>query len=86
MGFELLTSSADKILHPQQPETGALVFAILAVSICVKFYMFLYNRKYGKICNSAAMKATATDCLSLANAVLWKGKSSTFISFTSLPN
>ena len=64
MGFELLTSSVDKIVNPVQPETGAVVFAILAVSILVKFYMFLYNRKYGKICNSAAMKATATDCLS----------------------
>lgn len=64
MGFELLTGSFDKILHPETPETGAPVFAILAVSIAVKFYMFLYNRKYGKLCNSAAMKATATDCLS----------------------
>lgn len=64
MGFELLTDSFDKIKNPAPPETGALVFAILAVSICVKFYMFLYNRKYGRLCNSAAMKATATDCLS----------------------
>ena len=64
MGFELLTSSLDKIVNPVQPETGVVVFAALAVSILVKFYMFLYNRKYAKICNSAAMKATATDCLS----------------------
>ncbi len=64
MGFELLTDSIDKIKNPAPPETGALVFAILAVSILVKFYMFLYNRKYGRVCNSAAMKATATDCLS----------------------
>lgn len=64
MGFELFTDSVDKIKNPAVPETGALVFGILAISILVKFYMFLYNRKYGKICNSAAMKATATDCLS----------------------
>lgn len=64
MGFELLTGSFDKIMHPELPETSPLVFAILAISIAVKFYMFLYNRKYGKFCNSAAMKATATDCLS----------------------
>ncbi len=64
MGFELLTSSVDKIRHPEMPETSPLVFIILAVSIAVKFYMFLYNRKYGALCNSAAMKATATDCLS----------------------
>ena len=48
MGFELLTSSVDKIVNPVQPETGAVVFAALAVSILVKFYMFLYNRKYAK--------------------------------------
>lgn len=64
MGFELLTGSVDKIMHPEVPETGVLVFAILGISILVKFYMFLYNRKYGEKCNSAAMKATATDCLS----------------------
>ncbi len=64
MGFELFTDSVAKIKNPEVPETGALVFIILGISILVKFYMFLYNRKYGKICNSAAMKATATDCLS----------------------
>lgn len=64
MGFELLTDSVNKIRNPAVPETGALVFVILGISILVKFYMFLYNRKYGKVCNSAAMKATATDCLS----------------------
>ncbi len=64
MGFELFTDSVDKIRNPAVPETGALVFVILGISILVKLYMFLYNRKYGKVCNSAAMKATATDCLS----------------------
>ncbi len=64
MGFELFTDSVAKIKNPEMPETGALVFIILGISILVKLYMFLYNRKYGKICNSAAMKATATDCLS----------------------
>ncbi len=64
MGFELLTSSVSKIMNPEPPEISALVFIILAVSIAVKLYMFLYNRKYGNICNSQAMKATATDCLS----------------------
>ncbi len=64
MGFELLTSSVDKIINPVTPEINITVFIILVVSIAVKFYMFLYNRKYGKLCNSQAMKATATDCLS----------------------
>ncbi|MBR3766772.1 MAG: cation transporter [Clostridia bacterium] len=64
MGFELLTSSINKIINPETPEISLLVFIILVVSIAVKFYMFLYNRKYAKICKSQAMKATSTDCLS----------------------
>ncbi len=64
MGFELLTSSVNKIITPETPEVSPLVFIILIISIAVKFYMFLYNRKYGKMYNSQAMVATATDCLS----------------------
>lgn len=64
MGFELLTSSVNKIITPETPEISPLVFIILIISIAVKFYMFLYNRKYGKMYNSQAMVATATDCLS----------------------
>lgn len=64
MGFELLTSSVNKIITPETPEVSPLVFIILVISIAVKFYMFLYNRKYGKMYNSQAMVATATDCLS----------------------
>ena len=37
---------------------------ILAVSICVKLYMCLYNRRIGKKIRSAAMEATAADSLS----------------------
>lgn len=64
MGFELLTSSVNKIISPEVPEVSPLVFIILAISIAVKFYMFMYNRKYGRRYNSQAMVATATDCLS----------------------
>ncbi len=64
MGFELLTSSVNKIINPEAPQVSLLVFIILIISIAVKFYMFLYNRKYGKKFNSRAMIATATDCLS----------------------
>ena len=64
MGVELLKSSLDKILHPAPVEGGALVIAILAVSIGVKIYMYCYNRGVGKKIDSAAMKATAIDSLS----------------------
>jgi len=64
MGFELAKSSVDKILHPAPVEVDALVIAILCASIAVKLYMSFYNRRIGKKINSAAMLATAADCLS----------------------
>lgn len=64
MGFELLTSSVNKISEPVQPDISPVVFAVLGISILVKLYMFAYNRRYGKMFSSAAMTATATDSLS----------------------
>ena len=64
MGFELVKSSFEKILHPEPINTGLLPALILVCSILVKFYMCLYNRSVGKKINSAAMQATATDSLS----------------------
>lgn len=59
MGVGLLKSSVEKILHPEAVDGSPLVIAILVVSICVKVYMYLYNRSIGKKIDSAAMKATA---------------------------
>ena len=64
MGFELAKSSLAKILAPEPVQAGWLPAAILIVSICVKVYMFLYNRGVGKKIGSSAMTATATDSLS----------------------
>ena len=70
MGVELLKSSLDKILHPAPVEGNLLVIAILIASICVKVYMYLYNRGIGKKIDSAAMKATSMDSLSDSVATL----------------
>jgi len=64
MGFELAKSSLQKILHPEAVSFSPVVLGILAVSIAVKLYMFLYNRHYGKAIDSSAMEATAMDCIS----------------------
>lgn len=64
MGFELVKSSFEKILHPEPISSGLIPAVILVCSILVKFYMCLYNRSVGKKINSAAMQATATDSLS----------------------
>ncbi len=64
MGVEVLKTSVQKIITPQQIEISTLTIWILLVSIMVKVYMSFYNRSFGKKLDSSAMKATATDSLS----------------------
>lgn len=70
MGFELAKTSVGKILHPQAVDFSLLSLAVLAVSICVKLYMCLYNRRIGTKIGSSAMHATAMDSLSDSVATL----------------
>lgn len=64
MGFELGTSSVEKILHPELPQFSWLTVGILTASILVKLYMMLYNMRIGKQIHSAAMHSTGIDSLS----------------------
>lgn len=64
MAVELLKSSIDAILHPGEISFEPVILIILIASILVKFYMFLYNRKFGKKIRSEAMLATSMDSLS----------------------
>lgn len=60
-GFELLTSSIDKILHPAAVEFHSLSLIILGVSILVKLWMALFYRHIGRRIDSTTLKAAATD-------------------------
>lgn len=64
MGFELLVTSAGKIVNPEDIDTSKTAFIILIASVAVKIYMAFYNVSIGKKINSVAMRATATDSLS----------------------
>ena len=64
MGVELAKESVGKILHPTLVDFSWLVIGILAVSICVKLYMAVYNRSIGKRLNAPVLLAAATDSLS----------------------
>ena len=64
MAFELLKSSVNAIIHPGEISFEPVILVILLVSILVKFYMFCYNRKFGKRIRSEAMLATSMDSLS----------------------
>ena len=61
IGVELVKSSFDKILHPQQMAVSWLTAAILLVSIACKLWLAAFNRKLGKKIDSAALQATAAD-------------------------
>ena len=60
-GFELAKSAVDKILHPTPTAISVLSIVILAMSILVKLWMALFNRKIGGIIRSETLKAAATD-------------------------
>lgn len=72
MAFELIQSSVSKILHPEPVAFSPVIVLILAASIVVKCYMYLYNRMISRKIGSAAMMATAKDSLSdtLATSVV----------------
>ena len=64
VGVQLGLESIDKIMNPQLVDAGLLPMLVLVASICVKGYMFAYNRGIGRKINSPGMAATAMDSLS----------------------
>lgn len=63
VGVELLKSSIDGIIHPAEVEFNLIVLTILVVSILIKLWMFLFNRKLAKEIASGAIAATAQDSI-----------------------
>ncbi|MBQ8860603.1 MAG: cation transporter [Ruminococcus sp.] len=84
VAFELFTTSLDKIFNPQEMDSSLLAMGILVISICIKMYMFFYNRSIGKKINSAGMKATAMDCVTDSVATLVVLLSMVFTRFTGI--
>ena len=64
VGFELLQSSVEKIIHPELPEISNTTIILLVVAILVKLWLFLFYRKIAKKIDSAAIKGTAYDSIS----------------------
>jgi len=63
VGVSLFQSSFSKVLKPEEVIFNPYLVGILCVSILVKVWMMLFNRKLGKRINSTVMKATAADSL-----------------------
>lgn len=64
MGAALAGTSARAILHPQPPAFSVPMLLVLALSVLVKLYMYVYNRRFARLTGSEALKAAAADCLS----------------------
>ena len=64
VGFELLQSSVEKIIHPELPSISNITIILLVVAILAKLWLFLFYRKIAKKINSAAIKGTAYDSIS----------------------
>ena len=63
LGLELIGSSFEKILHPEEVGVSALTYLVLIVSIAVKLWQGMFNRNLGKRISSEALQATAADSL-----------------------
>lgn len=64
VGFELFKSSVTSLINNEpSPEYSVWAIIILIISILIKFWMFLFNRKIGKTIDSGTLIATAQDSL-----------------------
>ena len=63
IGGRMFLSSIQKIIHPEAVDGCPTVIMILLISILVKGYMYLYNRRIGRLIRSSGMKAAALDSL-----------------------
>lgn len=64
VGIELLKSSFDKIMSPEDMSVSLGIIIALILSVGVKLWMYFFNRRLGGMIDSAALKATAADSLS----------------------
>ena len=64
VGFELLGTSVKTLIGGESaPAYSTVSLIALIVSIAIKLWMFLFNRKLGKTIDSSALIATAKDSL-----------------------
>lgn len=61
VGFSLFKVSLDKVIHPTQMNFSWILVIILFISLFIKIWLSLFNRKLGNVINSTVLKATSTD-------------------------
>ncbi len=68
IGWELLSESFNKALHPSETIFSWISVGVLAASVLVKVWLYFFNKKIAKKIDSSVMRATAADSLSDAGA------------------
>ncbi|MCI5700654.1 MAG: cation diffusion facilitator family transporter [Lachnospiraceae bacterium] len=63
VGFTFFKSSIQKIIHPEAIAFELVPFIILGVSVLVKIWLGMFNKKLGGKINSKVLEATAADCI-----------------------
>jgi len=61
IGFELAKSSVEKIFNPTPVEVSLPLVAVLILSVLVKLWLCLFNRRLGKMICSQTLLATSAD-------------------------
>ncbi len=63
VGFELLTSSAKKIIYPEEISVNNITIIVLVLSICGKLLLASFYRAIGRRIESTTINAAATDSI-----------------------
>lgn len=61
LGFELIKSSIDKIINPEEAEFSILSIVVLVIAILFKLWQCMFYQKIGKIIDSTTIMATSVD-------------------------
>ena len=85
MGFELVRSSIDKIMHPEALAFSVPALIVLLLSIGVKIWMAIFNHQLGKRIDSPAVGAVVMDSVSDTAATTVSMLALILSKFTALP-
>lgn len=61
IGLSLAKESILKVIHPSEVDCNVLMIVVLLISICVKLWMSIFNKKIGMRIESDTLIATAAD-------------------------
>lgn len=64
VGFEFFKTSLSRIFNKEEMDVTYFTIIVLVLSILLKFWMYLFNKKMATIFNNQAMLATSYDSLS----------------------